>query len=63
MSNITIKLKNGEVRRYPHEGRAGGGYTKTLTFEGAFACVTNEWGVRFCIPAEDILEIEERPNR
>lgn len=60
---ITFKFKSGEVRNFPHEGRSGGSYTKTLTYEGAFAVVTNEWGVRTAFPAADIAEVEERPVR
>ena len=63
MSNIVVRMKSGEVRRFMHEGRSGGSYTKSLTFEGAFAIITDEWYRRTCIPAEDIADIEETPDR
>ena len=63
MSSITIHMKDGTVRRFPHEGRAGGGYTKTLKYVPGFAVVEDEWGTRTAIPAEDIAEIVEEPNR
>lgn len=63
MSNITIKLKDGSTREFRHEGRPGGSYTKTLKFEGGFAIVEDEWSKRIAIPAEDIAEIVETPER
>ena len=62
MSNITVKMKNGTVREFKQQHRAGGSYTKTLTFEGVFAVITDEWYNRTAIPAADIEEIEERPT-
>lgn len=62
--NITVKMKDGTVRDFPHEGRAGGScYTKSIKYEGAFAIVEDEWGKRTAIPAEDIAEIVEAPHR
>lgn len=63
MSSITIKMKDGSVRNFPHEGRPGGSYSKRLTYEGAFAIVTDEYGKRTSIPAHDIAEIVESPTR
>jgi len=63
MSSITIKLKNGTVRQFPHEGRAGGSWTKTVKFEGAFVIVTDEWGTRTAFPAADIAEVIDTPDR
>ena len=63
MSNITITMKDGSVREFEHEGRGGGSYTKRLSFDGAFAVVTDEWDNRTAIPAADIALIEERPER
>lgn len=61
MASITVKMKNGTVREFPHSGRAGGSYTKSLKFEGVFAVITDEWGERVAIPAADITEIVETP--
>lgn len=63
MSNITVKLKNGQVREFQHEGRAGGSYTKRLSLESGFAVIEDEYGRRTIIPSEDIEEIFETPER
>jgi hypothetical protein len=63
MANITVKMKDGTVREFPHVGRAGGSYTKRLTAEGAFAVITDEYYQRTFIPAVDIVEITECPER
>lgn len=63
MANITVKMKDGTVREFMHEGRAGGSYTKRLSYEGAFAIITDEWHTKTAIPAADIAEITERPER
>jgi len=62
MSDIKIKMKDGTVREFLHEGRAGGSYTKRLRVEGAFAIVEDEWGKKTIIPAVDIEEIQETPE-
>lgn len=61
--NITIKLKDGTVRAFPHQGRAGGSYTKTVRYEGAFVIVEDEWGRRTAFPAADVAEVHEAPHR
>ena len=63
MSNITVKMKDGTVREFKHEGRAGGSYTKELKYEGAFAVIEDEYGTKTAIPAADIAEITEHPVR
>jgi hypothetical protein len=63
MSNITFKMKDGTKREFRHEGRAGGSYTKRLTFEGEFAIVTDEYYKRTAIPAAMIAEVIEEPDR
>lgn len=63
MANITIKMKNGEVKKFPHEGRPGGSYTKTVRYEGMFVIVKDEWGKETAIPATDIEEVEVLPTR
>jgi hypothetical protein len=55
-------MKNGTKRYFPHEGRAGGSYTKSLSLEGAFAVVTDEYYRKTVIPAADIEEIIEEPT-
>lgn len=63
MANITIIMKDSTVRRFPHEGRAGGSYTKTLKLEKGWAIVEDEWGEQTIIPEADIKEIKQTPNR
>jgi len=63
MSSIVVYFKDGSEARFPHEGRAGGSYTKTVKYEGSFAIVTDEWGNRTAYPAEDIDRVEEKPGR
>lgn len=63
MSSITVKMKDHTVREFRHAGRSGGSYTKTLSYDGAFAVITDEWGKRISIPAADIAEIVEEPER
>lgn len=61
MSSITVKMKDGTIRKFPHQGRSGGSYTKTLKFEGAFVIIEDEWNKRTAIPANDIAEVIEEP--
>lgn len=63
MANITIIMKDGEIKRFDHEGRAGGSYTKTLRLEKGWAIVEDEWGEETIIPEADIKEIKQTPNR
>lgn len=63
MASIIVKMKSGEERRFMHEGRAGGSYTKSLRYEGAFAVITDEWDRETAIPAADIEEIQKTPDR
>jgi hypothetical protein len=63
MADITIKMKDGTVREFPHKPRAGGSYTKTIKYEGAFAVVTDEYYQQTAIPAADIAEVKVIPDR
>ncbi|KPL28080.1 MAG: hypothetical protein AMJ72_05410 [Acidithiobacillales bacterium SM1_46] len=63
MSDIVVTMKDGTVRKFMHEGRPGGSYTKRLSFEGGVAIITDEWYKKTCIPVEDIKEIECTPER
>jgi hypothetical protein len=58
MTSITIIFKNGTKRDFPHEGRAGGSYTKSIRYEGAFAIVTDEFYRETAFPAADIAEVK-----
>lgn len=63
MSNITVKMKNGTVIVFEHEGRPGGSYTKELKLKDGFAIIEDEYGRQTIIPSHDILEILTTPVR
>lgn len=63
MADIKIEFKDGTKREFKHERRAGGSYTKRLTYEGAFIVIEDEWGRRHSFPAHDIREVTETPTR
>lgn len=64
MADIHVKMKDGTMKNFPHEGRAGGSYTKSIRYEGAFAIIKDEWDSETAIPAADIEEIKvDRPRR
>jgi len=60
--NITVFMKDGDVKKFLHTGRAGGSWTKSLRHEGMFTIITDEWGREIHIPAADISSIETKPN-
>lgn len=61
--DIVVVYKDGTIREFKHEGRAGGSYTKTLKFEGSFAIIVDEWGSQTIIPADLISEIRTSSTR
>jgi hypothetical protein len=63
MADITVKMKDGTVRNFEHRGRAGGSYTKTVKYEGAFVIIEDEYYQRTAIPAADVAEVIESPHR
>ena len=64
MSNVTIKLRDGTIRSFKHEGRSGGSYTKTISYEPGFVVVTDEYRKRTAIPTDLVAEvIVEELNR
>lgn len=62
MANIVIKMKDGTERRFMHEGRAGGSWTKRVRYEGAFVIVEDEYQKRTAIPVADVKEVVETPH-
>ena len=62
MPDIEIKMKDGTVRQFLHEGRPGGRFTKTLRLECGFVVIEDEYFRRTIIPAADVAEIVEWPN-
>lgn len=63
MSSIIIYMKDGTVKKFPHEGRLGGSYTKQVYYKGNFVIVRDEWGYETAYPSHDIERVEEIPNR
>jgi hypothetical protein len=63
MSSITVKFKDGTKREFPHEGRAGGSYTKTVSYEGGAVIITDEWHNRVAFPLESVSEVVEEATR
>ena len=63
MANIKITLKDGTVREFKHEGRAGGSYTKTLKLEDGFVIVEDEWDKVVAFPAETVALVEQEPHQ
>ena len=61
MASITIKMKDGSIKMFPHEGRPGGSWTKSIRYEGGFAVVKDEWGNETAFPASDIAEVRTEP--
>lgn len=61
MASFTIKMKDGTVKYFPHEGRAGGSYTKRINYQPGFVIIENEWGTKTSIPSNEISEIIEIP--
>jgi hypothetical protein len=62
MASIDITMKDGTVKSFPHLGRAGGSYTKTLRYEVGFVVVTDEWNAETAIPSADIALIVTSPT-
>jgi hypothetical protein len=62
MANITIKFKDGAVRKFPHKGRCGGSYTKSVRYKEGFAIVTDEYGEETAFPSSDISEVVSEPH-
>jgi hypothetical protein len=58
-----LHMKDGRTHDFPHEGRAGGSYTKRVIYEGCFVIVEDEWRKRVAFPADAIERVEETPDR
>lgn len=63
MASIRITFRDGSVRDFPHEGRAGGSYTKSVRYEGQFVIVRDEWHKETAFPVSDVKEVESTPER
>ncbi len=63
MPDITVKMKDGTVKNFKQENRPGGSYYNKVDYKEAFVVVTDVWGKRTSIPAADVAEVEEIPER
>jgi len=61
--NIEIIMKDLSIRKFPHEPRAGGSYTKTIEYVEGFVVITDEFYKTISIPTSDIKEIKTWPDR
>lgn len=59
---VTIKLKNGNTRKFPRLGRSGGSWTNSVRYEGAFVIVQDEYGKETAFPAVDVEEVTNEPE-
>ena len=62
-TSIKVWMKNGEVKDFPHKGRPGGSYSKSIRYENGFVVIIDEWYNETVLPSEDILEIKTRNSR
>ena len=63
MTSISVRMKDGTVREFPHRGRAGGSYTKRVRYEAAFVVVIDEYGQETAFPAADVAEVKTAEDR
>lgn len=63
MASIEVKMKNGTTKNFPHEGRAGGSYTKRVEYKGAFVVIRDEWDNETAIPVADVQEVKVSRER
>jgi hypothetical protein len=63
VSSITVRFKDGTKREFPHQGRAGGSYTKSVKYEGGAVIITDEWYNRTAFPLSDVSEVVEIAER
>ena len=59
-TSVTVHMKDGTKREFPHSGRAGGSYTKSVRYEGQFAIVRDEWDDETAFPMDVIERVEVR---
>ena len=62
-NSIKVYMKDGSIKDFPHMGRAGGSYTKSIRYEGAFAVITDEFYSETAIPVNEIAEIKNNYHR
>lgn len=60
--DIVVYMKDGSVKPFPHEGRPGGSYTKSMRTEIGFVVITDEYYNEHWIPTNDIDRIETKEH-
>jgi hypothetical protein len=63
MASIIVHMKDGTIKRWVGEGRAGGSWTNSIQYKETYVIIEDLWGVKTALPIEDIKEIIERPSR
>lgn len=58
MQSITVFFRDGSKEEFPHRGRSGGSYTKTIRYEGEFVIITDEYGNDTAFPACHIERVK-----
>jgi hypothetical protein len=62
MQSVEVVMKEGATKVFRAAGRAGGSYSLSVRYEGAFVIVTDEWGNTVAIPAADVKEVRTHPR-
>lgn len=62
MQSVTVKMKDGTVRKFEKQQRPGGSYTLSVRYEGAFVIVEDVWGAQTAIPAGEVAEVQTQPE-
>jgi hypothetical protein len=60
MREIIIYFKDQTVKQWRHEGRAGGSYTKEVTYKDGWVIVRDEWGNTTAFPSETVEFVETK---
>ncbi|MHA9740249.1 hypothetical protein [Robinsoniella peoriensis] len=63
MASIYVRMKDGTTRKFEHEGRSGGSYTKSIRYEGCFAIIKDEWGGRNSYPGRRYFRGKSRKRK
>jgi hypothetical protein len=62
-TSLIVFMKEEKPREFPHVGRAGGNYTKSIRYEGGFVIIKDEWNNETAIPSVDIREVKVSNHR
>ncbi len=62
MASITILFRDGTKKEFPHVGRGGGSYTKSVSCANGFVVVKDEWGEEIFFPSDLVAEVKSTPE-